>query len=311
VKASVFIATSVDGFIARTNGDLDWLPAGGGEEHGYDAFIASVDALVIGRKTFETVLTFGAGPSGGTPVYVLSTGAHWPPLPSGLWWSGWQAPAEIVSQLTARGVRHAYVDGGITIQRFLQAGLIQRLTISGCAVLLGEGIPLFGVTGRDDDPHPSRRASTPAASSRASIRSQCSPEDPRRITRLLAGLRAHGTDAARGWRSRIRFPPRPWAAASRSVGDWHPVHPATAGGSRYAGRQVDVTIDYLDWQFDVVFERNGLGADYLFLDRELFGHRSGLHGNMLPPEKLPKVVAAVARDIRRLAQAPREKPRLP
>jgi hypothetical protein len=80
---------------------------------------------------------------------------------------------------------------------------------------------------------------------------------------------------------------------------------------RYAGRQVDVTIDYLDWQFDVVFERNGLGADYLFLDRELFGHRSGLHGNMLPPEKLPKVVAAVARDIRRLAQAPREKPRLP
>jgi dihydrofolate reductase len=75
VKASVFIATSVDGFIARTNGDLDWLPAGGGEEHGYDGFIASVDALVIGRKTFETVLTFEAWPYGGKPVYVLSTRA--------------------------------------------------------------------------------------------------------------------------------------------------------------------------------------------------------------------------------------------
>jgi dihydrofolate reductase len=54
-----------------------------------------------------------------------------------------------VLQLTARGVRHAYVDGGITIQRFLQAGLIRRLTITRVPVLLGEGIPLFGVTGRD------------------------------------------------------------------------------------------------------------------------------------------------------------------
>jgi dihydrofolate reductase len=54
VKASVFIATSLDGFIARANGDLDWLPAAGGEEHGYGAFIGTVDALVIGRKTFET-----------------------------------------------------------------------------------------------------------------------------------------------------------------------------------------------------------------------------------------------------------------
>jgi dihydrofolate reductase len=73
VKASVFIATSLDGFIARTNGDLDWLPPGGGEPHGYDEFMATVDALVIGRKTFDTVLTFDTWPYGAKPVFVLST----------------------------------------------------------------------------------------------------------------------------------------------------------------------------------------------------------------------------------------------
>src|SRR6266550_6607059 len=75
MKASVFIGVSVDGFIARVNGDLDFLPPGGGEPHGYDEFIASVDALVIGRKTFETVLAFDTWPYGEKPVFVLSTRA--------------------------------------------------------------------------------------------------------------------------------------------------------------------------------------------------------------------------------------------
>ena len=149
MKASVFIATSVDGFIARANGDLDWLPAGEVEEHGYEAFIATVDALVIGRNTFETVLTFDAWPYGEKPVYVLSTRAL-ASAPDGAVVERMSGPpADIVSQLTARGVRHAYVDGGITIQRFLQAGLIQRLIITRVPVLLGTGIPLFGVTERD------------------------------------------------------------------------------------------------------------------------------------------------------------------
>jgi len=149
VKASVFIATSLDGFIARANGDLDWLPPGGGEEHGYDAFMATVDALVIGRKTFETVLTFDTWPYGEKPVYVLSTRTLAPALPGAVVERMSGAPAEIVSQLAARGVRHAYVDGGITIQRFLQAGLIQRLTITRIPVLLGTGIPLFGTLQHD------------------------------------------------------------------------------------------------------------------------------------------------------------------
>jgi len=144
MKASVFIATSLDGFIARANGDLDWLPQGGGEPHGYDEFMATVDALVIGRKTFETVLTFGAWPYGKKPVFVLSTRdlASTPPGAVVERMSG--TPGEIVSRLASRGVRHIYVDGGITIQRFLQAGLIQRLIITRIPVLLGDGIPLFG-----------------------------------------------------------------------------------------------------------------------------------------------------------------------
>jgi dihydrofolate reductase len=149
VKASVFIGTSVDGFIARANGDLDWLPAGGGEPHGYDEFIASVDALVIGSKTYETVLSFDSWPYGDKPIFVLSSRPI-TPAPAGAvveHLSG--SPAEIVSQLDARGIRHVYVDGGITIQRFLREGLIQRLIITRVPVLIGDGIPLFGTLPRD------------------------------------------------------------------------------------------------------------------------------------------------------------------
>ena len=149
MKASVFVGTSLDGFIARANGSFDFLPPGGGEPHGYDEFIASVDVLVIGRNTFETVLKFPSWPYGGKPVFVLSSHALGP-IPFGAVverMSG--APTEVVSQLSARGIQHAYVDGGITIQRFLQAGLIQRLIITRVPVLIGGGIPLFGVTQGD------------------------------------------------------------------------------------------------------------------------------------------------------------------
>src|SRR6266513_32475 len=149
MNASVFIGTSVDGFIARPNGELDFLPPGGGEPHGYDEFMATVDALVIGRKTFETVLTFDTWPYGEKLVFVLSSR----PLaaaPHGAMIERMSGPpADIVSQLAARGIRHAYVDGGITIQRFLQAGLIQRLIITRVPVLIGGGIPLFGAVERD------------------------------------------------------------------------------------------------------------------------------------------------------------------
>ncbi len=150
MTASVFIGTSVDGFIARPNGDLDFLPAGGGEPHGYNEFIASVDAIVIGRKTFEKVLTFKAWPYGDKRVVVLSS------RPVDLSAAGEGVveqmagpPVEIVSQLAARGAHHLYVDGGITIQGFLRAGLIQRLIITRVPVLIGDGVPLFGILPRD------------------------------------------------------------------------------------------------------------------------------------------------------------------
>ena len=149
MKASVFVGTSLDGFIARPNGALDFLDAGGNEPHGYDEFMATVDALVIGRHTFETVLGFGGWAYGKKKVFVLST-RPLPQLPPGAVVERLAGePQAIVAQLEARGIQHAYVDGGITIQRFLQAGLIQRLIITRVPVLIGAGIPLFAQLPRD------------------------------------------------------------------------------------------------------------------------------------------------------------------
>ncbi len=145
MKASVFIATSLDGFIARLDGSLDWLPADGGEPHGYDEFIATVDALVIGRKTFETVAGFPSWPYGTKPVVVLSTTLTEVSVPHGAVCDVMAGtPDEVLRRLAERGMNHLYVDGGVTIQGFLQAGLIQRMIITRVPVLLGSGIPLFG-----------------------------------------------------------------------------------------------------------------------------------------------------------------------
>jgi dihydrofolate reductase len=149
MRASVFVGTSVDGFIARVDGDLDFLDHGGGEPHGYEEFMATVDALVIGRNTFETVLKFDAWPYGEKPVFVLSTRTLAPVPPGAVVEHMAGDPTGIVSSLAARGFRHAYVDGGITIQRFLRAGLIQRLIITRVPVIIGAGIPLFGAVERD------------------------------------------------------------------------------------------------------------------------------------------------------------------
>jgi dihydrofolate reductase len=144
MMVSVFVGASVDGFIARANGALDWLPGDDCEPHGYEEFIASVDAIVIGRKTFETVLAFEEWPYGGKRVVVLSGR----PLDLAAAKGGVEqmagSPAEIVSRLDASGAQHLYVDGGLTIQGFLRAGLVQRLVITRVPVLIGEGIPLFG-----------------------------------------------------------------------------------------------------------------------------------------------------------------------
>jgi dihydrofolate reductase len=149
MTATVFVGTSVDGFIARKDGTFDFLDEGGGEPHGYEEFFATVDALVIGRHTFETVLAFPEWPYGDKRVVVLSSR----PLDlSGVRGKVEQmsgSPAEIVARLAAQGAHHLYVDGGITVQRFLREGLLDRLVISRVPVLIGEGIPLFGSLPRD------------------------------------------------------------------------------------------------------------------------------------------------------------------
>ena len=150
MTVSVFVGTSLDGFIARPNGALDFLPESGGEPHGYLEFIASVDAIVIGRKTFETVLAFETWPYGNKRVVVLSNRpVDFSAVRGGVVEQMAGPPAEIVSQLAASGAHHLYIDGGITIQGFLRAGAVQRLVITRVPVLIGDGVPLFGTLPHD------------------------------------------------------------------------------------------------------------------------------------------------------------------
>lgn len=152
MTGSVFVGTSVDGFIARRDGSFDFLPADGGEPHGYAEFLASVDAIVIGRNTFETVMAFDAWPYPNKRVVVLSSR----PLDlkpararGGIVEQMGGEPSEIATRLEATGAHHLYVDGGDTMQRFLRAGLIHRLVITRVPVLIGDGISLFGFVPRD------------------------------------------------------------------------------------------------------------------------------------------------------------------
>ncbi|HEX5000524.1 MAG TPA: dihydrofolate reductase family protein, partial [Terriglobia bacterium] len=147
VQAAVFIATSVDGFIARPDGGLDWLPEGGGfegEDYGYDAFIKSIDAIIMGRHSFEKVCEFPEWPYR-KPVIVLTSRSRLKaPHPEVEIETMRGAPGEILSTLEKQGIRSVYVDGGKTIQQFLDAGVVNRLIVTRIPVLIGQGIPLFG-----------------------------------------------------------------------------------------------------------------------------------------------------------------------
>ena len=144
------MATSLDGFIARRNGDLDWLDTANatvpdGEDCGYGAFMKAVDVLVMGRKTYEKVLSFGKWPYGETRVVVMSgSPIAFPDSVGNAVTRSSEEPPQLCERLAGEGAHHLYVDGGITIQRFLAAGLIDELTITLIPVVLGEGAPLFG-----------------------------------------------------------------------------------------------------------------------------------------------------------------------
>jgi dihydrofolate reductase len=154
MKASIYIATSVDGFIARPNGDIDWLFCAGKAEEstdfGYMEFASSVDAMIMGRITFEKALSFGDWPYGEKRVVVLTKTLNELPsrLPDAVEISA-LSPKAILARLEADGVTHAYVDGGKTIQSFFRDGLIDEMIVTRIPILIGEGIPLFGALERD------------------------------------------------------------------------------------------------------------------------------------------------------------------
>ena len=151
MKLSVFCGVSVDGFLARPDDTLDFLRAGEEEPHGFTEFFSSVDVVVIGRRTYEVVLKLGhLALYGKKPVVVLSSRPlDFSSVIGGNVEQTSGEPAEIVRQLTGRGFKHAYLDGGVTIQRFLAAGCVSRLVITRVPVLIGAGIPLFGPLPRD------------------------------------------------------------------------------------------------------------------------------------------------------------------
>ena len=149
-RASVFIATSLDGFIARLDGNIEWLNQANaaipnGEDCGYKEFMDTVDVLVMGRNTFEHVLTFDEWPYGTKPVVVLSSkGVTIPVAISHIVSVSRETPNVLVQRLTLEVAKHLYVDGGLTIQSFMRAGLLSEFTITVLPVLLGTGRPLFG-----------------------------------------------------------------------------------------------------------------------------------------------------------------------
>lgn len=154
-KCSVFIAVSLDGFIARRDGAIDWLDLANQrttevEDYGYERFFSSIDALVLGRNAFDKVRTFDPWPYKDTRTIVLSRSMRALPehTPSTVSVTD-EAPRALLERLEREGIRHVYVDGGVTIQRFLAEGVIDELTITTIPTLIGEGLPLFGALGRD------------------------------------------------------------------------------------------------------------------------------------------------------------------
>ncbi|WP_022704239.1 dihydrofolate reductase family protein [Pseudorhodobacter ferrugineus] len=153
LSCHAFIAASLDGFIARPDGSIDWLEPfnAADEDHGYDAFIADKDGIIMGRGTYETVLGFGQWPYT-RPVIVLSHSLTVDDIPDSL--ADHVAitdmdPTELVAALAEEGWQNAYVDGGQVIQSFLNAGLLDQMTITRVPVLLGSGRPLFGSVAAD------------------------------------------------------------------------------------------------------------------------------------------------------------------
>jgi len=151
MKTFVYIGTSLDGFIARTNGDIEWLVQYANDEaiQAYEEFISKIDAVVIGRGTFDKVLTFPSWPYE-KKVFVLSnTLKKLPAIVENKAILLSLSPADTLKKLSQEGYTNVYVDGGLVIQNFLKADLIDELIISKVPIIIGSGIPLFAEVKQD------------------------------------------------------------------------------------------------------------------------------------------------------------------
>jgi dihydrofolate reductase len=148
ISGHVFIATSLDGYIAKLDGSIDWLISRDDptEDHGYDAFIKGMDGIIMGRGTYEKALTFDPWPYT-VPVVVLSktlTADALPPKQKGKVRILDSSPSRVMELLEGEGWSKVYVDGGLIIQSFLRERLIADMVITAVPVLLGGGRRLFG-----------------------------------------------------------------------------------------------------------------------------------------------------------------------
>lgn len=149
VTGHVFAATSLDGYLARSDHSLDWLPQKKGEDSGYESFVSSVDGIVMGRYTFEKVMSFDDWPYH-RPVIVMSrSGRKIPDHLEGKVRIVSQTPTELFQQLKKEGWKRAYIDGGELVSSFLREGLIQELVLTVIPILLGDGRRLFGEFDRE------------------------------------------------------------------------------------------------------------------------------------------------------------------
>ena len=149
----VFIAMSLDGFVARKDHALDWLMKYQveGEDQGYESFVADMDGLIMGSGSFKNVLSFGEWPYS-KPVIVMSQSLDQEQIPEVLRDKvrlSRLTPVELMTSLDIEGWKRAYVDGGLLVQSFIRAGLVQELTITLIPILIGEGRPLFGAVDGD------------------------------------------------------------------------------------------------------------------------------------------------------------------
>ena len=138
----VFIACSLDGFIAGPDDDLSWLPGPQGDDHGFGAFLEGISALLMGRATYRVVEGFGGEwPFGERPVFVATTRALEPAAPTVRAVSG--PPSELLAAVREVTDGDVYLDGGNLIRQFLDEGLVDQLIVTIVPVVLGDGAPLF------------------------------------------------------------------------------------------------------------------------------------------------------------------------